>query len=109
MSGPSWRNTSFDFAAAPRNCSRSKLATAGMSRSMMNLRKAMSASQGNPEGDYVALTGGPQRAQAARKTDATARPRDEDPAPFARMLILPAKSRISAGFGRLSTAEHNPN
>src|SRR5437588_1373621 len=43
MSGPSWRNTPFDFAAAPRNCSRSKLPTAGMSRSMMNLRNAITA------------------------------------------------------------------
>src|SRR5437868_3708663 len=41
MSGPKSRNTPFDFAAAPCNCSRSKLPTAGISRSMMNLRNAM--------------------------------------------------------------------
>src|SRR5712672_2672697 len=41
MSGPSWRKTPLDCAAAPRNCSRSKLPTAGMSRSMMNLRNVM--------------------------------------------------------------------
>src|SRR5262249_40969743 len=42
MSGPSWRSTPFDFAAAPRSCSRSKVPTFGMSRSMMNLRSAIS-------------------------------------------------------------------
>src|SRR5215467_3364359 len=42
MSGPSWRSTPFDFAAAPRSCSRSKMPTFGMSRSMMNLRSAIS-------------------------------------------------------------------
>src|SRR5262249_6167177 len=38
MSGPSWRSTPFDFAAAPRSCSRSKVPTFGISLSMMNLR-----------------------------------------------------------------------
>ena len=41
MSGPSWRSTSFDFAAAWRSCSRSKVPTFGISRSMMNFCKAM--------------------------------------------------------------------
>src|SRR6516165_12531025 len=41
MSGPSWRRTSFDFAAAPRSCSRSNVPTLGISRSMMNLRNAI--------------------------------------------------------------------
>src|SRR6476660_9053772 len=41
MSGPSCFRTSFDFAAAPRSCSRSNVPTAGMSRSMMYLRSAM--------------------------------------------------------------------
>src|ERR1700730_116215 len=41
MSGPSWCSTSFDLAAAPRSCSRSKVPTLGISLSMTNLRSAM--------------------------------------------------------------------
>src|SRR2546421_8950675 len=44
MSGPSWCSTSFDLAAAPRSCSRSKVPTLGMSLSMTNLRSAMATS-----------------------------------------------------------------
>src|SRR6516165_10047568 len=40
MSGPSCRSTSFDFAAAWRSCSRSKVPTFGISRLMMNFCKA---------------------------------------------------------------------
>src|SRR6202521_5850110 len=45
MSAPGWRSPSFDFAAAPRNCSRSNEPTFGMSRSMMYLRKVMGFSR----------------------------------------------------------------
>src|SRR5689334_10814300 len=41
MSGPNCRSTSFDFAAAPRSCSRSRLPAPGMSRSMMNFLRAI--------------------------------------------------------------------
>src|ERR1700738_1170132 len=44
MSGPSWCSTSFDLAAAPRSCSRSKVPTLGISLSMTNLRSAMATS-----------------------------------------------------------------
>src|SRR5258707_11318693 len=44
MSGPSCCSTSFDFAAAPWSCSRSKLPTLGMSLSMTYLRSAMGSS-----------------------------------------------------------------
>jgi hypothetical protein len=39
--GPRSRNTPFDLAAAPWSCSRSRLPAPGMSRSMMNLRRAI--------------------------------------------------------------------
>src|SRR6266568_199846 len=42
MSGPSWRSAPFDFCAAPRSCSRSKVPTFGISLSMINLRSAIS-------------------------------------------------------------------
>src|SRR5512142_3053138 len=45
MSGPNSRSTLFDWAAAPRSCSRSKVPTAGISRSMMNLRNAIMSLQ----------------------------------------------------------------
>jgi hypothetical protein len=41
MSGPSWPKTSFDFAAAARSCSRSKVPTLGISRSMTYLRNGI--------------------------------------------------------------------
>src|SRR5689334_16198428 len=47
MSGPSCFRTSFDLAAAPRSCSRSKVPTAGISRSMMYLRSAMICPNGD--------------------------------------------------------------
>src|SRR5712692_8684383 len=48
MSGPSWCSTSFDLAAAPRSCSRSKVPTLGMSLSMTNLRSAIATSHKQP-------------------------------------------------------------
>src|SRR6185312_14123345 len=75
MSEPSWASTSFDLAAAPLSCSRSKEPTAGMSRSMMNLRMGMEisvtlgaemlAKQGpeeqSPQGDDDEVAGREQR------------------------------------------------
>src|SRR5215470_4194618 len=44
MSGPSSRSTLLDWAAAPFSCSRSNVPTAGISRSMMYFRNAISVS-----------------------------------------------------------------
>src|SRR5579883_3227605 len=41
MSGPSSRNTPFDFAAAARSCSRSAVPILGISRSITNLRRVI--------------------------------------------------------------------
>jgi hypothetical protein len=54
MSGPSWRSTPFDFAAAPRSCSRSKVPTFGLSRSMMSLRSAISFRNSQTAGGFSA-------------------------------------------------------
>src|SRR3954454_10738886 len=54
MSGPRSRSTPFDLAAAPRSCSRSRLPAPGMSRSMMNLRRAIISSMSIMPGTYRA-------------------------------------------------------
>src|SRR5438045_8030506 len=98
MSGPKSRNTPFDFAAAPRNCSRSKLPTAGISRSMMNLRNAMPRLLSNalgagefarlPDGRKAwlpargLLTGGAAADHAAAKSDDEDRPWPATPSPM---------------------------
>src|SRR5437899_12793188 len=48
MSGPSWRNTSLDLPAACRSCSRSKVPTLGISRSIMYRRRVIRSSLAGP-------------------------------------------------------------
>src|SRR5437762_950133 len=84
MSGPSWRSTSLDFAAAPRNCSRSRLPTEGMSRSMMNLRRAIFVSQAKRSGGLCCLDGRAATRTGCAQNSWTPRGAMKTPAPFAR-------------------------
>src|ERR1041384_7754793 len=69
MSGPSWRSAAFDFFAASRSWSRSRLPTLGMSRSMMNFFMAFPPI---PSPSTARMAEAPGRAYSPRREKLTA-------------------------------------
>src|ERR1051326_5488108 len=65
MSGPSSCKTPFDFAAAPLSCSRSRVPTFGISRSIMNRLTVMNVSAQEPPPPWTSQSSDPNHSGKA--------------------------------------------